>query len=90
MTPGQCRAARALIAISQADLARAAVVPVASVADFETGVLALQPADLEAIRGALERLASSSQRGATRREAEEMIMTPSDDSRLRQDALLSF
>jgi hypothetical protein len=33
-----------------ADLARAAVVPVALVADFETGVLALRPADLEAIR----------------------------------------
>lgn len=55
MTPGQCRAARALIALAQADLARAAVVPVALVADFETGVLALRPADLEAIRGALER-----------------------------------
>jgi DNA-binding transcriptional regulator YiaG len=55
MTPAQCRAARAFIAMSQSDLARAAVVPVASVTDFETGLLALRPADLEAIRGALER-----------------------------------
>ena len=55
ITPGQCRAARAFIGMSQADLARAAVVPVAAVADFETGVLELGPADLDAIRGALER-----------------------------------
>jgi predicted transcriptional regulator len=55
MTSGQCRAARALIALSQADLARAAVVPATLVADFETGVVTLRPADLDAIRGALER-----------------------------------
>ena len=36
MTPAQCRAARALIGMSQSDLARAAVVPVASVADVRT------------------------------------------------------
>ena len=55
MTPGQCRAARGLVAMTQAELARAAVVPATLVADFETGVLTLRPADLEAIRGALER-----------------------------------
>ena len=49
MTPAQCRAARALIGMSQSDLARAAVVPVTSIADFETGILEL------AIQDALER-----------------------------------
>lgn len=34
---------------------RAAVVPQASVIDFETGVLALRPPDLDAIQDALER-----------------------------------
>jgi predicted transcriptional regulator len=55
MTPAQCRAARALIAMSQSDLARAAVVPVASIADFETGILVLRPDDLDAVQDALER-----------------------------------
>jgi hypothetical protein len=55
MTPAQCRAARALVALSQADLARGAVVPVVSIVDFETGVLALRPDDLDAIQDALER-----------------------------------
>ena len=55
MTPAQCRAARAFIAMSQSDLARAAVVSVASVTDFETGVLTLRPPDLDAIQHALER-----------------------------------
>jgi hypothetical protein len=41
--------------MSQSDLARAAVMPVASIADFETGVLALTPDDLDAIQDALER-----------------------------------
>jgi hypothetical protein len=55
MTPAQCRAARAFIAMSQFDLARAAVVPVASVTDFETGILTLRPPDLDAIQHTLER-----------------------------------
>ena len=54
MSPAQCRAARAFIALSQADLARLAVVPVASVADFETGVMTLRPPDLDALQHALE------------------------------------
>jgi hypothetical protein len=55
MKPAQCRAARALIAMSQAELARTAVVPVARVMDFEMGMLTLQPRDLDAIQHALER-----------------------------------
>lgn len=55
MTPAQCRAARAFIAMSQSDLARAAVVPVALVTDFETGILTLRPPDLDTIQHALER-----------------------------------
>jgi hypothetical protein len=38
-----------------ADLARAAVVPPALVADFEMGFLTLQPPDLDAVPHALER-----------------------------------
>jgi hypothetical protein len=55
ITPGQCRAARAFIAMSQSDLARDAVVPVALVTDFEIGILTLRPPDLDAIQHALER-----------------------------------
>jgi transcriptional regulator with XRE-family HTH domain len=55
MTPAQCRAARALIELSQAGLAGAAVVPAAVIADYETGAGTPTPADLEAIRRALER-----------------------------------
>ena len=55
ISPAQCRAARALLAMTQTELARAAVVPVSSVVDFETGVLMLRPADLDALQYALER-----------------------------------
>jgi hypothetical protein len=34
MTPGQCRAARALIAMSEAKLAHLAVVPMTALRDF--------------------------------------------------------
>ena len=54
ISPAQCRAARALLAMTQAELARAAVVPVASVIDFQTGVKGLRPADLDALQHALE------------------------------------
>jgi hypothetical protein len=53
VAPTQCRAARAFIAMSQSDLARAAVVPVALVTDFETRILTLRPPDLDAIQHAL-------------------------------------
>jgi hypothetical protein len=55
ISPAQCRAARALFAMSQAELSRTAVVPAVSVMDFEMGMLMLRPADLDAIQHALER-----------------------------------
>jgi predicted transcriptional regulator len=55
MTPAQCRAARALIDMSHADLARAAVVTVTIIADFETGVGGTRPTDVDAIQAALEK-----------------------------------
>lgn len=54
VTPAQCRAARALIGISQAESARAAVVPRNAVIDFEVSSLKPRPAYLEAIRRTLE------------------------------------
>jgi|HubBroStandDraft_4_1064222.scaffolds.fasta_scaffold395832_2 hypothetical protein len=54
MTPTQCRAARALLDMSLADLAVAAVVPATVIADFETGAW-IRPADLDAIQDALKR-----------------------------------
>jgi predicted transcriptional regulator len=55
MTPAQCRAARALIGMSHADLARAAVVTVTIINDFEIGVGGTRPSDVAAIRAALEK-----------------------------------
>lgn len=55
ISPAQRRAARTLLAMSQAELARAAVVPHASVIDFEMGMLVLHVPDLDAIQHALER-----------------------------------
>jgi hypothetical protein len=55
MTPGQCRAARALLDMSEAQLTQAAVVPRRVVEDFEAGAGAEDPAHLEAIQQALER-----------------------------------
>jgi DNA-binding transcriptional regulator YiaG len=55
MTPAQCRAARALIGMTQAEFARAAVVPRHVVSDFEVSSLRPNPAYLEAIRRTLER-----------------------------------
>jgi predicted transcriptional regulator len=60
ITPAQCREARALIGISQSNLAQAAVVPATSVADFEAGATVLEPADLDAIQDALSGPASNS------------------------------
>ena len=62
MTPAQCRAARGLVNMSQSDLARAAVVPAASIADFETEAW-LRPEDLDAIQKALERALEFIDRG---------------------------
>jgi hypothetical protein len=54
MTPAQCRAARALLALPRPELAKAAVVPVVMIADYEAGVMDLRPEDLGAIQAALE------------------------------------
>ena len=55
MTSAQCRAARALLDTSLAELAGAAVVPIAAIVDFETGSATPRPSDLAAIKAALER-----------------------------------
>ena len=52
--PSQCRAARALIDMDQADLARRAVVPRHIIADFEHGSVTPSESNLAAIRTALE------------------------------------
>ena len=52
--PSQCRAARALIDMDQAELARRAVVPRHIITDFENGSLTPSANNLAAIRAALE------------------------------------
>jgi predicted transcriptional regulator len=52
--PSQCRAARALIDMDQAELARRAVVPRHIIADFENRSVAPSANNLAAIRVALE------------------------------------
>jgi hypothetical protein len=54
MTPAQCRAARALIALPRPELAKSAVVPLVLIADYEIGVPGLRPEDLAAIQKTLE------------------------------------
>ena len=54
MTPSQCRRGRALLGWSQADLAKASVLPEGVVADFEKGAW-IRAADLVALQDALER-----------------------------------
>jgi transcriptional regulator with XRE-family HTH domain len=55
ITNEQCRAARALLGWSQADLATAAMVGQKTIADFERGARQLRPRTLADIRAALER-----------------------------------
>jgi len=55
MTPGQCRAARAFLDISQPDLAKAASVGVSTLRDFEAGRRAPMANNLKAIQAELER-----------------------------------
>jgi DNA-binding transcriptional regulator YiaG len=54
LSPAQCRAARALIDLDQAALARRVVVSRDTVADFEAGIRHPNDNNLAAIRTALE------------------------------------
>ena len=55
MTPEQCRAARAWLALSQDDLAKAANVGLSTVKDFESGKRTPIPSTQMAMRAVLER-----------------------------------
>lgn len=52
--PGHVRAARALLAWSQQDLASAAGVSISTISEFESGHRTPYPNNAQAIRGALE------------------------------------
>lgn len=54
MTPEQCKAARALAGMSQQDLAEAAEVAKATIANFETGNRRPYKRTLSALQSALE------------------------------------
>jgi transcriptional regulator with XRE-family HTH domain len=54
MTPAQCRAARALIAFSQDELAAASGVAKRTIANFEGGLAQPYPRTMAALRSALE------------------------------------
>jgi hypothetical protein len=55
ISPAQLRAARALLRLSPADLSGSAVVPITAIVDYEEDVATPRPADLDALRAALER-----------------------------------
>jgi hypothetical protein len=55
MTPAQCRAARALIGMSEIKLAHAAVVPFTALRDFELAGAVTRQSDIDALQAALER-----------------------------------
>lgn len=54
ISPGQCRAARGLLDISQRELADAAGVSLTAIKDFESGTRTPRPATLKAIQDAIE------------------------------------
>jgi hypothetical protein len=54
MTPAPCRAARLIAHMTQAELAAIAVLPATLITDFETGVGAPEPRDLDEIKSVLE------------------------------------
>lgn len=55
ISPGQCRAARGLLDISQRQLAEAAGVSLTAIKDFESNSRTPRPATLKAIQDAIER-----------------------------------
>lgn len=55
ISPGQCRAARGLLDISQRHLAEAAGVSLTAIKDFESNTRTPRPATLKAIQDAIER-----------------------------------
>jgi hypothetical protein len=55
MTPAQCRAARALIGITQSQLGFMAVVPLGTIIDFEAEAMTPEDEDRDALQDALER-----------------------------------
>jgi transcriptional regulator with XRE-family HTH domain len=55
MTPAQCRAARALLGITQSQLARAAKLGLSTVVDFEKERRVVSDESIEAIKDALRR-----------------------------------
>ena len=55
LTAAQCRAARALLQISQGDLAETSKVAKATIANFETGKREPYPRTLDDLRDTLER-----------------------------------
>jgi len=55
ISPGQCRAARGLLDISQRQLAEAAGVSLTAIKDFESNTRTPRPATLKAIQDAIER-----------------------------------
>jgi predicted transcriptional regulator len=54
LTPTQCRGARGLLGITQADLSRMSDVSLRTIASFEVGQHSPIPANLAALRRALE------------------------------------
>jgi transcriptional regulator with XRE-family HTH domain len=60
MTPAQCRAARALLDMTYAELAMASIVSRDMIADFETGTRTPSATDMMAMRQVSRRSASSS------------------------------
>ena len=54
MTPGQCRAARAILGLSQEEAAQAASVGIQTLIAFESGKRQPYPRTLDSMRSALE------------------------------------
>jgi transcriptional regulator with XRE-family HTH domain len=55
MTPAQCRAARALLGITQSQLARAAKLGLSTIVDFEKERRAVSDESIKAVKAALQR-----------------------------------